>query len=46
MVMCGWMGQLCYDRIDYHGVAFSIELLEQGRTFSDFCGKTVLNIHG
>ena len=26
---------------DYNGVAFSIELLEVGRTFSEFCGKTV-----
>ena len=26
---------------DYNGFAFSIELLEGGRTFSDFCGKTV-----
>ena len=27
-------------------VAFSIELLEWGRTFSDFWGKTVLHIYG
>ena len=26
---------------DYNGVAFSVELLEVGRTFSEFCGKTV-----
>ena len=26
---------------DYNRVAFSIELLEVGRTFSEFCGKTV-----
>ena len=26
---------------DCNGVAFSIELLEVGRTFSEFCGKTV-----
>ena len=26
---------------DYNGFAFSIELLEGGRTFSEFCGKTV-----
>ena len=33
------------DWIDYNGVAFSIELLEWGRTFSDFGGgKTVLHI--
>ena len=25
-----------HDWIDYNGVAFSIELLEWGRTFSDF----------
>ena len=29
-VLCRW--------IDYNGVAFSIELLEWGRTFSDFWG--------
>ena len=28
------------------GVAFSIELLEWGRTFSEFWGKTVLHIYG
>ena len=28
------------------GVAFSIELLEWGRTFSDFWGKKVLHIYG
>ena len=28
------------------GVAFSIELLEWGRTFSDFGGKKVLHIYG
>ena len=28
------------------GVAFSIELLEWGRTFSDFWGKKVLHIFG
>ena len=27
------------------GVAFSIELLERGHTFSDFGGKTVLHIY-
>ena len=26
---------------DYNGVTCSIELLEVGRTFSEFCGKTV-----
>ena len=28
------------------GVAFSIELLEWGRTFSDFGGNKVLHIYG
>ena len=32
--------------IDYNGVAFSIELLKWGRTFSDFWGKKVLRICG
>ena len=31
------------DWIDYNGVAFSIELLEWGRTFSDFGGKKALH---
>ena len=30
--------------IDHNGVAFSIELLEWGRTFSEFWGKTVLRL--
>ena len=33
-----------HDWIDYNGVAFSKELLEWGRTFSDFWGKRVVNI--
>ena len=44
MGMCRWMGSHFHDWIDYNGVAFSIELLEWGRTFSDFWGKTVLHI--
>jgi len=46
MGMCRWMGSHFHDWSDYNGVAFSIEftLLEWGRTFSDFCGKTVLHI--
>ena len=32
--MC-WMGSHFHDWVDYNGVAFSIELLEWGRTFSD-----------
>ena len=34
--MCRWMGSHFHDWIDYNGVAFSIELLEWGGTFSDF----------
>ena len=45
--MCRWMGSHFHDWIDYNGVAFSIELLEWGRTFSDFLGlKAVLHIYG
>ena len=38
------MGSHFYDWIDYNGVAFSIELLEWGRAFSDFWGNIVLHI--
>ena len=38
MGMCLWVGSHFHDWIDYNGVAFSIELLEWGRTFSDFLG--------
>ena len=38
MGMCRWMGWHDHDWIDYNGVAFSVELLEWGRTFSDFWG--------
>ena len=31
-------GVAFHDWIDYNGVAFSIELLEWGRTFPDFLG--------
>ena len=34
--MCRLMGSHFHDWIDYNRVAFSIELLEWGRTFSDF----------
>ena len=34
--MCRWMGLHFHDRIDYNGVAFSIELIEWGRTFRIF----------
>ena len=36
--MCRWMGSHFHNWIDYNGVAFSIELLQLGRTFSDFLG--------
>ena len=34
--MCCWMGSHFHDWIEYDGAAFSAELLEWGRTFSDF----------
>ena len=46
MGICRWMGSHFHDWIDFYVVAFSTELLEWGRTFSDFCGKTVLHIYG
>ena len=39
MRMSRWMGLHFYDWIDYNGVAFSIQLLERGRTFSGFFGS-------
>ena len=45
MGLCRCMGSHFHDWIDYHGVAFSIVLLEWGRTFSDFGGKTVLHTY-
>ena len=44
MGMCRWTGSHIHDWIDFHGVAFSIELPEWGRTFSDFWGTTALHI--
>ena len=44
--MCHWIGSHFHDWIDYNGVALSIEVLESGRTFSDFWGKIVLYIYG
>ena len=38
MGMCRWMGSHFHNWIDYNGVAFSKELLEWGRTVSDFGG--------
>ena len=39
--MCRWMWSHFHDWIDYNGVAYSIELLAWGRTFSDFWGKKI-----
>ena len=39
MGMCRWTGSHFHDWSDYNGVAFSIELLEWGRKFSNFGGK-------
>ena len=44
--MCRWMGSHFHNWFDYKGVAFSVELLEWGRTFLDFWGKKVLHIYG
>ena len=46
MGMCCRMGSHFHDWNDYNGVAFLIELLEWGRTFFDFRGKTVLYNYG
>ena len=46
MGMCRWMGSHFHDWIDDNGVAFSIELLEWVRTFSDFGVKKVVHIYG
>lgn len=42
MRMCRWMGSHCHDWIDYNGVTSSIDLLEEGRTFSGFSAKKIL----
>ena len=36
MGMCRWMGRHFHEWSDYNAVAFSRELLEWGRAFSDF----------
>ena len=43
--MCRWMGSHFHDWIDYNGVAFSMELLEGGRTLAGswFLGYEVLH---
>ena len=38
MGMCRWMGSHFHNGIDYNGVKFLVELLEWGRTFSEFLG--------
>ena len=43
MRMCHWTGSHLHNWIDYHEVAFSIEILEWGCTFSDVWGKTVFH---
>ena len=42
MRMCRWIGSHCHDWIDYNGVTSSIDLLEEGRTFSGFSAKKIL----
>ena len=39
MGMCRWMGSHFHDWFNYNGFAFSITLLEWGRTFWDFWTK-------
>ena len=39
MGMCRWMGSHFHNLRDYNGVAFSIDLREWVRKFSDFGGK-------
>ena len=42
MRMCRWIESHCHDWIDYNGVTSSIDLLEEGRTFSGFSAKKIL----
>ena len=44
--MCRWMGSHFYNWIDYNGVAFLVELIEWGRTFSGFLGYENSGKHG
>ena len=46
MRMCHWMGSHFHVWIDYNGIAFSIKLLEWGRTFWDVGTEKVLHIDG
>ena len=39
-------GVAFHDWIDFNGVAFSVELLEWGRTFSLLLGNKVLLLYG
>ena len=43
--MCRWMGSHFHHWTDYHGVAFSIELVQKGRYIFRVWGKTVLHIY-
>ena len=46
MGKCHYMGSHFHDWLDYNGFAYSKELLEWVRTFSDFWDKKVLHIYG
>ena len=46
MGMCRSMGSHFHDLIDINGAALSIELLEWGRTFSDFWDGKGFHIYG
>ena len=43
MGMCRWMGSHFLDWSDYNEIAFSIRLLEWGRTYWNFWAKKVLH---
>ena len=47
MGLSRWIGSHFHVWIDYHGVAFSIEILEWGHKSSDFwCKTAILHIYG
>ena len=47
MGLSRWIGSHFHAWIDYHGVAFSIEILEWGHKSSDFwCKTAILHIYG
>ena len=45
MYRYGGLGSHFHDWIDYNGIAFSIDLLEAGRTFSDFGEQNSAALH-